>query len=621
MQACRFDNFQLLPENRAAFDRCERVANLEEGVAAPLILMGGPGQGKTHLLWAIVNQVREQFPHTALALITPREFPMRVRQLARNPEPIQKSRHAILLVDGLAHFREDAADLEGVITAFLDNHFSVVLATNRPPIQIESFSIDFRRRLTGADMVTLGGQPGHSGGRTVSGRPPAMQEGDARRVVELESRCATLLTERDAAATRLERNQRRVVQLEEEIAALLQKYAALEGSERQARDASRELVRLQGEYEAMRVEVDTARAERDSVRASIRQLEADNRQLREELGRDQDLPLQLTQAREERDAAQEEAAALRDTVSHLDVRLANLGDELASERAAREHLQGTVDAMAGMEEALLEAQRSCEHAQEETRRIAEQAAAILDHLIVTHPETSDSSNEPYALIAEFLERLREQRSTADLTISDRLEAIVAGQESAAQRALRAELAELASEREMQASLFEEALAGQARLDVELGLTQGRLREMQRERDVARQTRALALTELDALRDQSREELAAARRDLAAMRWHIEAIARHMAGAQPTPDSLKEFAAALAALATPAGISAAPAAAPEDEPQLFEEVPRGRSLLQEISRQLAEAGRAPGEAPPAPAPTSLAQAVDDAFSWNDDGNTL
>lgn len=615
MQACRFDNFQMLPENRAAYDRCMRVANLEEGIAAPLVLMGGTGQGKTHLLWAIVNQVRERHPHTALALITPREFPLRVRQLARNPDPIQKSRHAILLVDGLSHFREDAADLEGVVSAFLDNHFSVVLATNRPPIQIEAFSTDFRRRLTAADMVTLGGQPAHSGGRTFSPLPATESEDDARRISELEARCATLLTERDAAATRLERNQRRVVQLEEEIAALLQKYAALEGSERQARDASRELVRLQGEYEAMRVDIDTARAERDSVRASIRQLEADNRQLREELGRDQDLPLQLTEAREERDAALDEVAALKDQLGALGARLSNLVQELAVERAAREHLQGAVDAAAGLEDALLDAQRERTQAQEETRRVGEQAAALLDQLIVMHPETSDASNEPYALIAEFLERLREQRTTADLSISERLEGILAGQESAAQRVLRAKLAEVASEREMQASLFEEALAGQSRLDVELGLTQGRLREMQRERDVARQTRALALSELDALRDQSREELAAARKELAALRWHIEAIARHMAGAALTPESLSEFAAALAALAGPSGPPVqAVSAAQEEEPQLFEEVHRGRALLQEISRQLADAGRAPET--PASSEGPLTRAVNDALSWTD-----
>lgn len=615
MQAYRFDNFQMLPENQAAFDRCMRVGNLEEGIASPLVLMGGPGQGKTHLLWAIVNQVRERHPNTALALITPREFPQRVRQLARNSDPIQKSRHAILLVDGLAHFREDAADLEGVVAAFLDNHFSVVLATNRPPIQIEAFSTDFRRRLTAADMVTLGGQPAHSGGRTFSPLPATASEGDARRIAELEARCATLLTERDAAATRLERNQRRVVQLEEEIASLLQKYAALEGSERQVREASRELVRLQGEYEAMRVEVGTVRAERDSVRASIRQLEADNRQLREELGRDQDLPLQLTEAREERDAALEEAAALRDDLNALSARISNLSSELEEERSQREHLQGMVDAASGMEESLLEAQRAQEHACEETRRIAEQAAALLDQLIVTRPDTSDASNEPYALIAEFLERLREQRSTADLNISDRLEAIMAGQESAAQRALRSELAELASEREMQASLFEEALAGQARLDVELGMTQGRLREMQRERDVARQTRALALSELDALRDQSREELAAARRDISALRWHIEAIARHMAGANVTENALSEFAAALAALAGSAGLPAAVSLEVVDEqPQLFEEAHRGRALLQEISRQLADAGRAPEPASTTEGP--LTQAVNQALSWND-----
>ena len=616
MQSCRFDNFQVLPENRTAHERCLRVANLEEGVASPLVLMGPHGQGKTHLLWSIVNHVRDRHPQTALALITPREFPIRVRALARNPEPIQKSRHAILLVDSLPQFRQDAIDLEGVIAAFLDNHFSVVIATQQPPIQLEAFSADFRRRLTSSDVVSLGGRSGNVAGLTGAPAWKVPDSPDAARLHEIEARNNTLVAERDAAATRLERSQRRVVQLEEEIAALLQKYAALEGSERQSRDASRELVRLQGEHEAMRVEIETARAEREAARAAVRQHEADNQSLREEMGRSRDLPLQLTQARDERDAA-------RSQLDELAQQATLLATELEAERDTANQLRGQLEAVAGVEQQLSVVQSERDAAIEEARRMAEQAAAVLDHLVASRPDAADANNESYALIAEFLERLREQRGTADLDLSARLEAIAAGEESAAQRTLRSELAEVASEREMQASLYEEARAGQARIDVELGLAQGRLRELKRERDVARQTHTLVLSELDALREQTREELASARRELAALRWHVEALAQRMADGGES----REVAEALAALATHEPVVASTAAV-EEEPQLFEEVQgfneahKGRALLREISRQLADTSRTPegGEAFESTAQSDgpLTRAVEQALSWDEPG---
>jgi hypothetical protein len=300
-----------------------------------------------------------------------------------------------------------------------------------------------------------------------------------------------------------------------------------------------------------------------------------------------------------------------------------LATELEAERDTANQLRGQLEAVAGVEQQLSVVQSERDAAIEEARRMAEQAAAVLDHLVASRPDAADANNESYALIAEFLERLREQRGTADLDLSARLEAIAAGEESAAQRTLRSELAEVASEREMQASLYEEARAGQARIDVELGLAQGRLRELKRERDVARQTHTLVLSELDALREQTREELASARRELAALRWHVEALAQRMADGGES----REVAEALAALATHEPVVASTAAV-EEEPQLFEEVQgfneahKGRALLREISRQLADTSRTPegGEAFESTAQSDgpLTRAVEQALSWDEPG---
>jgi hypothetical protein len=554
MQAYRFENFQVLPENRGAYDRCLRVANLEPGSASPLVVVGGPAQGKTHLLWSIVNRVRENHPSTALVLITAREFPERVKMLARDPEPIRRSRNAVLLVDSLAQFRDDADDLEAVVDVFLQSRFAVVLASSVLPIQIEAFSPAFRRRLTAADMVTVGGRPlPGTAMRAVQPMPIAPQR-DTPRIAELEARNGVLIAERDALTAKLERSQRRVVQLEEEIAALLQKYAALEASERQGRDASRELVRVQGELEAARVDARTAAEERDAVRATLRQLEADNERLRGEL----------------QHAADVVKAELESTVEAA---------RLQADHAVRDAETQHARAQEAMEEA--------ENARQQMRQLAQQSLGVLEYLTAIMPEASDTSAEAHALIAEFVENLRSNPATAAEMLPLRLEQLVSGEESAAQRALRAQLAEAASERELQAGLYEDARAAQSRLDVELGVAQSRIAALTRERDVARQTQAMLLAELDALRDQTREELSKAQRDIAAMRWQASALAEQVLLQQD--HDWQEISRAIASLTDASGSDDE---APAQEPELFPEAERGRALLSEIAGQLAAASRAP-----------------------------
>lgn len=557
MQSCRFENFQVLPENRAAYDRCLRVANLEPGAAAPLVLVGGPAQGKTHLLWSMVHRVRELHPQTALALITAREFPEKVKQLAQDPGPIQRSRSAILLVDSLSQFREDAPILEAVVEVFLASRFAVVLASAILPIQIEAFSPAFRRRLTAADMVTLGGRPMPSTGAFVTQHAAMAPQRDTPRIAELEARNSLLTGERDALNAKLERSQRRIVQLEEEIAALLQKYAALEASERQGRDASRELVRSQGEAEAYRVEAETAREEREAARAAVRQLEHDNEMLRAEIRG------AAESVREEMEAA-----------LHAAQQRAELATREAEAQQARAQEAAETAAQAG----------------QDLRQIAQQSLGILEYLTALLPQASDATGDAAGKIAEYLEALRAHPQVAAEMLPLRLEQLVSGEESAAQRSLRAQLAQAASEQEMQAKLYEEARAAQAGLEVELALAQARAQALGKQRDSARQSQALLLAELDALRQQSRDELTQAQRQLAALQWQASELAERAAhGVLP---HAQELAAALAAMANPSMDEEEPAT-PGPEAELFQEARKGRALLAEIATQMASAGKAPG----------------------------
>jgi DNA replication protein DnaC len=56
---CSFDNFDVLsPSHKRAVDACRRLVSGETG---GVVLLGGPGKGKTHLLVAIINALNKDY--------------------------------------------------------------------------------------------------------------------------------------------------------------------------------------------------------------------------------------------------------------------------------------------------------------------------------------------------------------------------------------------------------------------------------------------------------------------------------------------------------------------------------------------------------------------------------
>ena len=69
MKGFRFETFDVTPENREAYNVCRAVAKQQYAGPYPVVLLGGEGVGKTHLLWSIVKEVRSSQVKTGLALV------------------------------------------------------------------------------------------------------------------------------------------------------------------------------------------------------------------------------------------------------------------------------------------------------------------------------------------------------------------------------------------------------------------------------------------------------------------------------------------------------------------------------------------------------------------------
>lgn len=163
MRRYSFSTFEVDDANREAFEACQAVAELEPGTAGSIVLLGGAGAGKTHLLYSIVNYIRSSANRAGLAYITARRFPREVRALAIDPSPVQRAPAAILLVDQLEGFREHLDELEAVVRSFLKQGHYVVLASRVHPARLKDLPEGLRALLDGGRVLQI---------RPAASRPP-----------------------------------------------------------------------------------------------------------------------------------------------------------------------------------------------------------------------------------------------------------------------------------------------------------------------------------------------------------------------------------------------------------------------------------------------------------------
>ncbi len=157
MKRFSFNTFRVDDTNHAAFDACHGAALLAAPPGkCPVLLVGPEGSGKTHLLYAVVNQVRAVSQKTGIAYITASDFPEQVRLLIHDPGPLERAPSAILLVDHLDEFTDNLADLEGVVRAFLDHGHAVIAASSAPPDTLTHFPEGLLALFRAAERIPLG---------------------------------------------------------------------------------------------------------------------------------------------------------------------------------------------------------------------------------------------------------------------------------------------------------------------------------------------------------------------------------------------------------------------------------------------------------------------------------
>ena len=135
-----FDNFVVGPSNRFAHSAAIAVSKTPGQVYNPLFLYGPPGVGKTHLLYAIANDIRRQNPEANIVYIKGDEFTNELISAiasGKNVEFRNKYRESdLFLIDDIQFIAGKESTQEEFFHTFnklYEEHKQIVLTSDRKP--------------------------------------------------------------------------------------------------------------------------------------------------------------------------------------------------------------------------------------------------------------------------------------------------------------------------------------------------------------------------------------------------------------------------------------------------------------------------------------------------------
>jgi chromosomal replication initiator protein len=148
-----FENFVVGPSNKFAHAASQAVASKPGGYYNPLFIHGGSGLGKTHLLYAICNEIRKNDPDNNIIYTKGETLTNELINAIKNGQTAQfraKYRQAdVLLVDDIQFIAGKESTQTEFFHTFDDLHQSkkqIVLTSDRPPREIASLEERMRNR-------------------------------------------------------------------------------------------------------------------------------------------------------------------------------------------------------------------------------------------------------------------------------------------------------------------------------------------------------------------------------------------------------------------------------------------------------------------------------------------
>ena len=156
-----FENFVVGPSNNFAYSAAKAVSANPKSISInggmnynPLFIYGNSGLGKTHLLNAIANKIKENDPATSIIFVQAEEFTNEfVKHLSNGTTSVfhDKYRNAdVIIIDDIQFLAGKEATQEEffhTIDNYIVNDKQIILSSDRPPKDIQTLADRIKGRI------------------------------------------------------------------------------------------------------------------------------------------------------------------------------------------------------------------------------------------------------------------------------------------------------------------------------------------------------------------------------------------------------------------------------------------------------------------------------------------
>ena len=152
-QEYTFENFIVGSSNKFVYAAATAVANNPSGSYNPLFIYGPSGLGKTHLMYAVTNEMKKKNPNIKILYVKGEEFTNQLVDSISKKSTNQfreKYRKAdVLLIDDIQFIAGKEATQEEffhTFNALHEEHKQIILSSDRPPREIKTLEERLRTR-------------------------------------------------------------------------------------------------------------------------------------------------------------------------------------------------------------------------------------------------------------------------------------------------------------------------------------------------------------------------------------------------------------------------------------------------------------------------------------------
>ena len=148
-----FDNFIVGSSNKFAHAACWAVADRPSMDYNPLFIYGPSGLGKTHLLYAITNEIKKKKPDVRIIYIKGEDFTNQlIESLKQSAMPLFRNKYRscdVLLIDDIQFIAGKVSTQEEffhTFNALFEDRKQIILTSDRPPRDIKTLEERLKTR-------------------------------------------------------------------------------------------------------------------------------------------------------------------------------------------------------------------------------------------------------------------------------------------------------------------------------------------------------------------------------------------------------------------------------------------------------------------------------------------